>query len=69
MAGNPLRDLPLNTKSVYVRGIHTGADGHVCEIYMPVDSDDDYVIHKKQEQLQALLDSWPVSAPSCPSVA
>jgi hypothetical protein len=49
---NPLENLPLNTKRVYVRGVClTG-----CEVYMPVDSFDDAEQKRKKDELQAWLD-------------
>ena len=52
---NPLNNLPLNTKLVYVRGIAKSG----CEIYMPVDSRVDDIIHAKKVQLQLWLDNQP----------
>lgn len=50
---NPLENVPLNTKRVYVMGTtHRG-----CEIYMPVDSFQDDEILEKKKQLQTYLDS------------
>ena len=45
---NPLDNVPLNTKQVYVSC--QSIDG--CQIYMPVDSYDDIVINNKLEQLK-----------------
>jgi hypothetical protein len=52
---NPLNNVPLNTKQVYVVG--TTYDG--CEIYMPVDSFDENVINRKKNQLQNWLNTQP----------
>lgn len=52
---NPLEDVPLNTKRVFVVG--TTKDG--CEVYMPVDSFDDHEIYTKRIQLQKYLNSQP----------
>lgn len=48
-----LDDLPLNTKRQYVMG--TAVNG--CEIYIPVDSDDENVLNLKKESLQKYLDN------------
>jgi len=48
---NPLLAVPLNTKSVYVRGITMSG----CEVYMPVDSLDDAEQKRKKDELQAWL--------------
>ena len=50
---NPLENIPLNTKKVYVRAITPEG----CKVYMPVDSlDDDEQIQKKEE-LQVYLNT------------
>lgn len=50
---NPLNDLPLNTKRVYVLGkCHTG-----CEVYMPVDSFSENIQQEKKNELQNWLNS------------
>jgi len=50
---NPLDDVPLNTKKVYVRGITPGG----CKIYMPADTLDPVKQHKIKTQLQIYLNS------------
>ena len=50
---NPLNDLPLNTKRVYVLGkCYTG-----CEVYMPVDSFVENIQQEKKNELQNWLNS------------
>lgn len=64
---NPLLDVPLNTKNVYVMAkTHSG-----CEIYMPVDTDNDSAITQKKIDLQNYLNTQPVpdSPPDEPMVA
>ena len=56
---NPLKSTPLNTKHVYVMA--TAPSG--CEVYMPVDSDEDNIIHKKKEELQNYLNITNSTAP------
>jgi hypothetical protein len=48
-----LDTVPNNRKRVFVRGFTKSG----CEIYMPVDSEDDEIIMKQKERLQAKLDS------------
>ena len=44
---NPLLVTPFNTKLVYVMAkTHDG-----CDVYMPVDSDDDSIIMNKKKEL------------------
>ncbi len=50
---NPLESVPLNTEKVYVMA--TTKTG--CEIYMPVNSQDDVEINKKKDDLQKYLDA------------
>lgn len=49
---NPLQNVPLNTKKVYV--MCETYDG--CEVYMPVDSYDDQDQLRKKKELQYFLD-------------
>ena len=48
---NPLSDVPLNTKQIYVRAIAPCG----CKVYMPVDSDEMKEHHKKRDGLLAWL--------------
>jgi len=50
---NPLENIPLNTKKVYVRGITP--DG--CKIYMPVNTMNPVAQQKKKEELQIYLNN------------
>lgn len=50
---NPLIDVPLNTKKVYVMA--TADTG--CKVYMPVNSFDDKQQIEKRDELQAYLDT------------
>ena len=50
---NPLKNVPLNTKKVFVFA-KTKAG---CEIIMPVDSQVDKVAHEKKDALQRYLDA------------
>jgi hypothetical protein len=53
---NPFKDVPLNTKRVFVCGIsHSG-----CEVYLPVDSDDETIIQLKKQELQQFLLNQPL---------
>ena len=53
---NPFNNVPINTKKVFVMGIdHSG-----CEIYLPVDSSDETVIHIKKQELQQYLFNQPL---------
>lgn len=56
---NPLKSVPLNRHKVYVRGIMPNG----CEVYLPVASRDDDVIHKVKADLQAYLDTFPKPGP------
>ena len=50
---SPLKDLPLNTLRVYVRGItQTG-----CQIYVPIDSEIPKIHQLTKRDLQAYLDN------------
>lgn len=51
------KNLPLNLKSVYVRGIAKGN----CEIWIPVDSTDEKFQKQTQKLLQNWLDNQPVN--------
>ena len=59
MASNLFNNLPLNTKRVYTRGIASSG----CEIYIPVDSDNDWDIDNKKEALQYFLNNQFPSTP------
>ena len=50
---NPLIDLPLNTKRIYIMAKTPKG----CEVYMPVDHEDDGIIDMKKRQLQTYLNS------------
>ena len=53
---NILENIPLNTKKVYVKATtHSG-----CEIYMPVDCDNEYEESIKKQELQSYLNSQPL---------
>ena len=56
---NPLADVPLNTKKVYV--VATAA--HYCTVYMPVDSYIEQLQLDKKAELQAYLDSQGTEEP------
>ena len=62
---NPLEDVPLNTKRVYVMA--TTYSG--CEIYMPVDSNNDSAITQKKIDLQNFLNSQVQPEPDEPLIA
>ena len=53
---NILENIPLNTKKVYVKA--TTYSG--CEIYMPVDCDNEYEEGRKKEELQSYLNGQPL---------
>jgi len=62
---NPLENLPLNTKRVYVMAkTHSG-----CEVYMPVDSDNDAAITQKKIDLQNFLNTQTAPEPDEPMAA
>jgi len=61
---NPLLNVPLNTKRIYVMGKTPKG----CEVYMPVDFDDDTIIAEKKEALQIQLNSV-FTEPDEPEVA
>lgn len=64
---NPLKNVPLNTKRVYVMAkTHFG-----CEVYMPVDSDNDSYISQHKIDLQNFLNTQPIppELPNDPRVA
>lgn len=48
---NPLLDVPLNTKRIYVMAKTPKG----CEVYMPVDYDDDNIIAAMKQELQMQL--------------
>jgi len=50
---NPLLNVPLNTKQVYVRAKTPSG----CEIFMPVNYDDDKIIKSMQISLQSYLNA------------
>lgn len=54
--------LPLNTKNVYTVGKCQSG----CDIFIPVDSNDDLVGLEKKAELQAFLDSQPSPMPDQP---
>lgn len=52
-----LKNVPLNTKKVYVMGkTHNG-----CEVYLPVDSYDDNVIIHARDTLREELKNQPIT--------
>ena len=54
---NPLQDVPLNTKKVYVMA--TSPSG--CKIYMPVDSNEEAILQLKRRELQDQLNNQPIT--------
>lgn len=62
---NPLLNVPLNTKKVYVGVIAPGG----CEVYMPVDSHNDNVINVLKQELQNYLNSIPITSSRSPILA
>ena len=48
-----LGEFPLNTRRVYVRGIARSG----CQVFFPVDSEDEEIIRQKQREYQKVLDS------------
>lgn len=63
---NPLLDVPLNTKQLYVRA--TTPSG--CQIIMPVDTDDEDVVDATKLNLQIYLNkTYPLPEPEDPRVA
>jgi len=62
---NPLDNVPLNTKMVYVMA--TTPSG--CEIYMPVDSSDVDVVNTTKQQLQSHLNTAYPIQPQPPQLA
>ena len=64
---NPFKNLPLNTKQSYVRGVSKAG----TEIYIPVDTRDDKKLDEEKEALQEYLDAHVIATlppePSSPS--
>ena len=50
---NPFIGIPVNAKKVYVRGV----DNCGCQIFVPVDSDNQVVQSAKKDGLQDWLDN------------
>ena len=59
---NPFDDVPLNTQRAYVKAKATNG----CEIYMPVDSQDDRDLISQKNHLQSWLNNhqFPLQAPA-----
>jgi len=62
---NPLDNVPLNTRRVYV--VATAQSG--CKVYMPVDTISPNIQHFKRDQLQDYLDNQVLLNPILPSAA
>ena len=56
---SPLDNVPLNTRRVYVMATAPGG----CEVYMPVDNDNDGEQRRMRDVLQAHLNTQPTPAP------
>lgn len=63
---NPLLNVPLNTKQIYVRAKTPSG----CEIFMPVNHEDAKVVESMKTSLQNYLNhTYPLPEPEEPQVA